>query len=133
MSTSVTLWDETEKAKVIAALERMPIDPLRPPRLRLIPYAEPVTRRQRGYYRGVVLPALCDYTGYEEQEMHEILLWGFADTAGYRVAEDYADLRQFEILNQAHMREFLDIVLRWAAIVIECYIPSPGEQLRAAA
>jgi len=33
--------------------------------------------RQNGYYWGVVIPALCGATGYNQEQMHEALKWKF--------------------------------------------------------
>lgn len=119
---AVTIWNDTDRRRLIRYLEAVEIDPMRPPMFKWIPYSDPVTKYQRGFYRGVVIKTLSDYLGYEESEVHEILLYGFAETAGYHVAADYADVREFEIVNARHMAEYLEIVIRWAATAIGCDI-----------
>ena len=78
------LNNETDRQSMIAAIESVEIDPLFPVGIKLMHKRRPAGKRLTAYYRGVILKTLSDYTGYEEDELHEILVHHHLPAATYR-------------------------------------------------
>ena len=79
--------------------------------------------RQRGYYRGVVLPTLeRDGPGYTAQEWHEICrhLFLLTDRGGRTFAQSTSTL------SSKDMSEYIDKIIRWAAMELGVVIEDPN-------
>lgn len=70
------------------------------------------TDRQNAYYWAVVVPMIGDYLGYTDDEMHQEIKrkFGVTSTAKMKVGE---------------FKEFVDKVVRWAAVEFSISIPDP--------
>lgn len=127
MTATFIITDNDSREQLIAALRELRLDPVRPWRFRLLPFEEPVTDAQRGYYRKAVLPPIADVMGKEDHEAHWFLVNLFAGPAGIAVCDDWRDAREFEIANKVHMREFITRVIRWAATTLNVYVEPPRQ------
>ncbi|MEN6423332.1 MAG: hypothetical protein ABFD76_15440 [Smithella sp.] len=78
---------------------------------------------QNRYYFGVVLDILSNHTGYESDEMHEILKFKFLKT----VKADMEYIKSTTKLNTVEFEEYLTKIKQWAAVELNCYIPDPNE------
>ena len=78
---------------------------------------------QNNYYFGVVVKMLSDFTGYEQDEMHEILKQQFLKKVN---AGGFEYVRSTTKLSTTEFEEYLDVVKRWAAL-LGCVIPDPNE------
>lgn len=77
---------------------------------------------QNSYYWGVVISILCDYTGYEKEEMHEALKMKFLTiepARGLPYTISTADL------STVHFNKYIEIIKRWASIEFGIFIPDP--------
>lgn len=99
-----------------------------------------VTRRrstrsvhQNAYYWGVVLQTLSDHTGHTPDELHDICK---AKHLPKRLAVNNGNgeiVGEFVIggstrsLNKVEFGEYVAEIQRWAAEVLDCYIPDPNE------
>ena len=79
---------------------------------------------QNSYYWGVVLDILSRHTGYESDEMHEILKFKFLRK---RISDDVEYVQSTTKLNTAEMEEYLEKIRRFAAMDLFCVIPLPNE------
>ena len=81
--------------------------------------------QQNNYYHGVMLPLLCETTGYAHDEMHEILKQLFfsrdVEVAGKTVtiATTKTDSKAFS--------ERVDAIRSWAQCELGVRIPTPNE------
>jgi len=82
------------------------------------------SENQSRYYFGVVLDILSKHTGYESDEMHEILKFKFLRK---RINNDVEYVQSTTKLNTAEMEEYLEKIRRWAAVELYCNIPLPNE------
>ena len=81
--------------------------------------------KQRGYYRGVIVPLMAETIGeYDEDEVHEMLKWEFL-----RVKKDGLPdtCRSTEVLTTVEKEEYHSKIRHWAVEFHNCYIPLPNE------
>lgn len=81
---------------------------------------------QNAYYRGVVVPIIGNHLGYEAEEMHRAIAMKFLivhndDPKKPPTVRSTADLSTVEF------NEFLEKVVRWAAIEFSVVVPDPSE------
>jgi hypothetical protein len=79
---------------------------------------------ENAYYHAVIVAMLSEFTGYEKEEMHEILKWKFlryVDDRGIERARSTTELSTVEA------EEYYERIRRWASIDLHLYIPLPGE------
>lgn len=87
------------------------------------------TRRSSGwnrYYWHCVIPAWCDYTGYDKREMHEVLadhLLPVVDNDGRMTRESTAQL------SPERFAHYVDDCRRLLAERADIYIPDPNEDV----
>jgi|GEM_PF-4660344 len=122
MTQTFVIFDAAGRDRLIESLRELPLDPVRPWTFKLVPFVDPPTPRQKGYYLGVVLRALCDYTGYTPRQMHEVLIERFEVEAGCAVPGDPELLDVQE--SKAVYSQFIELVIGWAS-TLDCYIPPP--------
>ena len=84
------------------------------------------TLPQNAYYWSVVIDYLRRHFGYEEQEMHDALRWQFLkvrsdDPKKPDTVKSTTDLSTKEFI------EYLDTIIRWAAVEYGVVIPDPEE------
>lgn len=78
------------------------------------------------YYRGVVIKKLSDFTGYNDNEMHNILRYKFL--LKYHENHKIPPIaRSTTELTTVEFEEYLTKIREWASIDLGCYIPLPNE------
>lgn len=90
---------------------------------------------QNRYYWGVVVDTLSDETGYDREEMHEIIKRKFL--TDYRIIKgSKGQAVQVETSNKTstlNTKSFEDLMTRiriWASRDLSIFIPEPNEQLQ---
>ena len=79
------------------------------------------------YYWSVVVKLLSDNTGYDKDEMHEVLKSMFLRTR-YKLNGVWVDgTKSTTKLNSKEMIEFIDNVKRFASTELSVYIPDPND------
>jgi CRISPR/Cas system CSM-associated protein Csm2 small subunit len=73
------------------------------------------------FYWGAVVDAISEHTGYEKSEVHSIL--GMMFLLAEKDGRKY--VRSTATLNTAEFSEFLDRVIRWAAMELGVVISDP--------
>jgi len=87
------------------------------------------TTSQNAYYFGVVVAILSEHTGYETEEIHEILKHIFLGFEMKKIGKEKVLVRKStKTLSTIDFITYLDKIQRWAAIDLDVYIPSPEEQ-----
>lgn len=86
------------------------------------------SRNQNAYYYGVVLDILSETTGYDKEEMHEILKMKFLSSPKEIGDESVTVTRSTASLKTDEMERFLSNVREWASRKLQTYIPLPNEQ-----
>ena len=79
---------------------------------------------QNAYYWGVVVKLVSDYTGYEPDEMHEVLKAQFN-------AGEFGEIRYGKStakLSTLDFEAYMEQIRRWAAQTLGVVIPEPGQQ-----
>lgn len=112
----LVLWDAEALNTAHVVLDAQPLDG--DTELIIRPHHESTNDKQRGYYRGVMLLELSNYTGFTQDEMHEFLKKKFGDTSLIEIHGETYEVSTFTTSNLgqvAAMSAFIDKVLRWAA------------------
>ena len=79
------------------------------------------------YYWSVAVKLLSEHTGYDKDDMHEILKSMFLRTR-YKLNGVWLDsTKSTTKLNNKEMIEFIDEVKRFASKELGCFIPDPNE------
>ena len=79
------------------------------------------------YYWAVVVKLLSDETGYDKDEMHEVLKSMFLRTR-YQIKGVWVDsTKSTTKLTHKEMSEFIEEVKRFASTTLGVYIPDPNE------
>jgi hypothetical protein len=113
--------DPVNYSKVISSLEGKAV---------VVNIKEPRSQRsinQNGYYWGVVINILADFTGYSDDEVHEILKAKFLsaekkvgnEVVKYAISTTTLDTLEFE--------DYCHKIREWASASLNVYIPVPGE------
>lgn len=79
--------------------------------------------QQNSYYHAVVVKMLSDFTGYEQDEMHEILKQQFLKKVN---ADGFEFVKSTTKLSTVEFEEYLESIKRWAAM-LGCVVPDPNE------
>ena len=125
------LWSEEERAAILRFIEGLRLDMGRPWQVVVKRFYESPSDRQRAYYRSTVLKALCDFTGYDEEEMHEYCKQRFGQKARIEVDGVACDVVAFTTSGKGKldaMSAYMDMVIKWAARDLGVYIPPPREK-----
>ena len=80
--------------------------------------------QQNKYYHGVVVKLLADSTGYTPEEMHENLKRMFLST---KDAHGLIRIGSTAALKTLEFKDYLDKIIRWAAIDMGIPIPEPND------
>ncbi len=82
------------------------------------------------YYWGIVIPLLCDFMGYNDEEMHEAIKWKFLkkQSAPFPKFEEIPTVRSTTTLSTVEFEELMSKVRMWAS-EFGIYIPDPNEIL----
>lgn len=86
---------------------------------------------QNRYYWGVLIPELCNYFGYEKEEMHEALKWELLRKPAH--SHTMPDtVRSTHDLTTKEFEDYLETIRRWASINHQLVLPLPNETLEPA-
>ena len=125
---TLVMWDENHQQQIVRLLSSLPCDLLRPWSLVLRAPFLPIKPAAHGYYRGVVLRMLADYTGHDEDYLHACLLDRFGERALIDVHhEDYC-VKKFtagENNTSPEMRAFMQHIVYWMGGDLGLAVPSP--------
>lgn len=78
---------------------------------------------QNNYYWGVIIPILCDYLGYNPEEMHEAIKWQFLRIDHEKVPS----VKSSTDLSTVEWEDLMSRIRQWASIEFALYIPEPNE------
>jgi len=82
------------------------------------------SRRQLNYYWGVVIPILCESTGYDRDSMHEVIKGKFYPKV--EILETIVPIRSSK-MTTIQIEERNNAIREWASEFLDCYIPLPNE------
>jgi len=84
--------------------------------------------KENRYYWGVVLPLLCEYMGYTDEEMHEAIKWKFLrkETLLQPKYEELPTVRSTTTLTTIEFEELMEKIKIWAA-EFGILIPDPNQ------
>ena len=89
------------------------------------------SNQQNRYFHGPILDLICEHTGYEKQEMKEILksyfLKDYKTIKTSKGEEVFEYIRPTSSLNTEEMCDFTDKVRRWAMKNLNVNIPDPDQ------
>lgn len=95
------------------------------------PFRKDRSNNQNRYYWGVVVKLLSEHTGFNEDEMHEVLKYKFLTEkkilSTKKGWEDVSISTSTTRLTTKQFEEFMTKVRQWASIELDCYIPEPNE------
>lgn len=77
---------------------------------------------QNAYYWAVPVKILAEHLGYEYEEAHEALKWQFL-----RKGDEVPTVRSTTKLTTEEFNDYIDRIIRWAAIEFRVVIPDPNE------
>jgi hypothetical protein len=81
------------------------------------------SNNQNAFYWGVVIPLLCETTGYTDEEMHEALKMIFLIDKSRKIPTLQSTAR----LTTIEFEDYIEKVRQWAAQELNCVIPLPNE------
>ncbi len=79
--------------------------------------------KQNAYYFGVVIPLLCEYFGYTDDEMHEALKIKFLSKEGVKLPTT----RSTASLSTIEFEYYIAKIKQWALEENNLLIPEPGQ------
>jgi hypothetical protein len=85
------------------------------------------TDPQMAYYWGVVVKLLSEYTGYEAEEMHEILKDQFAPLKEVKLGKEVKMIHgcTHDLFTDNFFTDYIERIQRWAAQELGVVIPDP--------
>jgi len=90
-------------------------------------YRKKKSWEQDKYLHGVVYKIISDFTGYTEDELHDLLKPQFLEPKIVEVGGFRSKVYSTKGKDTKEMAEFTEKVCRWAAMELGVYIPKPGE------
>lgn len=81
------------------------------------------SQSENRYFHGIVLPILCDYFGYDAEEMKDALKMKFLLIESGKIPT----VRKTSSLSTVEFEDFMTKVRQWAAQEWQVYIPLPNE------
>ena len=78
---------------------------------------------QNRYYWGIIVKMLGAELGYEKNEIHEALKWKFLQIPG-----KLPTVKSTTKLSTVEFNDYIDEIVRWAAIDLGVVLPDPDEQ-----
>jgi hypothetical protein len=79
--------------------------------------------QQNNFYWGVVVPLVCEHTGYTDEEAHEALKFKFLRKKDER--EFLPTTRSTAELSTVEFEDYLAKIVLWAGQELQVYIPPP--------
>jgi len=85
--------------------------------------------RENSYYWGVIIKELCSFTGFQPDEMHEVLKMKFLrdDKTIRATGELVPGFKSTKTLNTAEFEAYCEAIRVFALADLDCYIPLPNE------
>lgn len=81
--------------------------------------------RQNAYYWGVVIPLIAEYTGYSENDIHDLLKTMFLKKYIVLNGKEKTIIRSTSELTTAEFAEYLKKIVQWAWDKLQIVIPEP--------
>jgi hypothetical protein len=85
------------------------------------------SKKQNAYYWGVILEILSEHTGFEPEELHQILKERFLTYTKKYKGYVYKLTRSTATLNITEFSDYNEKIKKLAAEKFKLYIPDPGE------
>jgi hypothetical protein len=87
------------------------------------------TEKENRYYWGVPVDILSEFFGYEKEETHEVLLAEYTKQryGDRRPHEPPAKIVRSSKMTTVEFEDYMDWIIRWAAIEFAIMIPKPNE------
>lgn len=132
----IILWDEEARDTVQRVLSALKFDG-KPWQVVIKRFYESPSDRQRGYYRSVILPAMCQHVEasggghFTPDQMHECLKKKFGPTVHMELWGEAYEVVDFTTGNGgeiAAMSLYIDRILNYAAGELGLYISPPTEK-----
>lgn len=96
-------------------------------------YSPKRSNNLNSYYWGVIVKMISDATGYEPDEVHEILAMKFLPPRIVEIGgEAHAVRTRTSKLSTVDFQQFCEDCKRWSASELNLYIPDPNEYPEAA-
>lgn len=133
----IILWGDPELDRTHRVIDGLEKDPNRPWQVTIKRFYESPSERQRGYYRDVMLPAICKHVAecgfgtYSDGELHEWLKKKFGQAARVEIDGEAYEVIDFTTSDKgdiAAMSAYMDKILNWAAGDLGLYIPPPKKK-----
>jgi len=83
------------------------------------------TLNENNYYWGVVIATLCDYFGYEPEEMHEALKWQFLR----KEEKEIPTVGSTASLSTTEFENLMSAIRVWALTEFNVSIPQPNQDV----
>jgi hypothetical protein len=100
-------------------------------RVEIGPYSPKRSNNLNSYYWGVVVKMISDATGYESDEVHDILAMKFLPPRIVEIGgEAHAVRTRTSKLSTVDFQQFCEDCKRWAASELSLYIPDPNEEAK---
>lgn len=91
------------------------------------PHRKGISKSQRGYYRGVILPIISEFTGEEPERLHEIFCNLFLKQDVELKGSIVEIVRTTSGLTTVEAEEYFRKVREYAQDILEIKIPLPNE------
>ena len=90
------------------------------------------SEQQNNYYWGVVIELMCETTGNNQDDMHEIMRMMFLKEQKDLVTIDgtinITTSRSTTSLKKKEFEDYLSKIREFASTNLDCYIPTPNEE-----
>lgn len=116
----LTFDDAVAFARVRGLLRGQPVQVL------IEPKRKPRSLAENGYYWGVVIPLLCEWSGYMSDEMHDALKEKFLGR--YDEKNGLTRMASTSSLSTVEFEKYMSDIRQWASEQ-GVFIPLPNEQL----
>ena len=85
------------------------------------------SQQQMRYYFGVIVKLLSEHTGYEPEEMHEILKSEFAPLKEVKLGHEVKMIHgcTHDLFKDNFFSDYIERIQRWAAQDLKVVIPDP--------
>ena len=92
------------------------------------PYKSTRSDRQRRYYWAVIIPAICQATGYDLSEANEFLKWWFNPKIKTFKGQEIRFGSSIEAEKTDRVEEIYREIREWASAELHIFVPEPNEE-----
>lgn len=127
-----TLNSSTAKQAAIAHIQNVDLSKLPVQIVEVKDFKKTRTNPQNSYLWGVVYKTISDETGYSCNELHELFKNSFLPHKHKLITIGDKSVRimpSTTALKTDEFNEYIELICRYAAETIGCYIPAPNEPL----